>query len=66
MVAQQLFQPNPPADPSLLPSSLEALKVQLPLDVLTEDELLDIKRFRRAADYIAAGQSFPPEQAAIF
>ncbi len=55
MPAQLLFQPNPPPDASLLPKSLDALKVDLKLDVLSETELLDLKKFRRAADYIAAG-----------
>lgn len=58
MPAQLLFQPNPPPDASLLPQSLNALKVELELNVLSEIELLDIKKFRRAADYIAAGLYF--------
>lgn len=55
MPAQLLFQPNPPPDASLLPKSLETLKVELDLNVLSEAEVLDVKKFRRAADYIAAG-----------
>lgn len=55
MPAQLLYQANPPADPSLLPGYLSALKVDLPLNTLSDEELRDIKNFRRAADYIAAG-----------
>ena len=55
MPAQELFQPNPPPDPSQLPESLNVLNVKLDLNVLSQQELNDIKSFRRAADYIAAG-----------
>ena len=56
MPAQLLFQPNPPPDASLLPQSIDSLKVTLELNVLTPEEEQDIKAFRRAADYIAAGE----------
>lgn len=56
MPAQLLFQPNPPPDASLLPASVGALKVELELNVLSPQEDQDIKAFRRAADYIAAGK----------
>lgn len=57
MPAQELFQANPPPDPSLLPESLNSLSVKLDLDALTPAELSDVRKFRRAADYIAAGAS---------
>lgn len=56
MPAQLLFQPNPPPDASLLPASVGSLKVELELNVLSPQEEQDIKAFRRAADYIAAGE----------
>lgn len=61
MPAQELFQPNPPPDASLLPKSLADLAVKLDLSVLSEQEVKDLQAFRRAADYIAAGVflSFP-------
>lgn len=56
MPAQLLFQPNPPPDASLLPAILDDLKVNLSLNLLSPQEVSDLKAFRRAADYIAAGQ----------
>lgn len=58
MPAQLLSQPNPPPGPSSLPKSLDELKVNLKLDVLSKHELDDIRSFRRAADYIAAAMIF--------
>lgn len=56
MPAQRISQPNPPADPSLLPDDVLNLAVQLnTTDYLSEDELRAIQDFRKAADYIAAG-----------
>ena len=55
MPAQLLTQPNPPPEKSLLPKELGALSVKLDLNVLSQEELNDVKAFRRAADYIAAG-----------
>ena len=57
MPAQELYQANPPPDASQLPKVLNELAVQLPLNVLSEQEVKDIQAFRRAADYIAAGMS---------
>jgi xylulose-5-phosphate/fructose-6-phosphate phosphoketolase len=57
MPAQQLLQANPPADPSLLPDSL--LKYSVKLDIqntLSKDELNAMQMYRRAANYIAAGE----------
>lgn len=57
MPAQILYQPNPPPDPSLLPDSLNSLNVKLDHNVLSPEDLNDVKAFRRAADFIAAGMS---------
>lgn len=57
MPAQQISQPNPPPDPSLLPDSILDYAVELDTkDYLSSEELDGIRKFRRAADYIAAGQ----------
>lgn len=57
MPGQELFQPNPPADPSQLPDSILEYSVKLNTkDYLKPDELKNIQMFRRAADYIAAGK----------
>lgn len=57
MPAQIISQPNPPADPSLLPDSVRSYEVALDTkDYLPPAELESIQLFRRAADYIAAGK----------
>ena len=57
MPGQQIAQANPPPDASLLPDSLLDFGVQLDnKDVLSKHELAAIHKFRRAADYIAAGE----------
>ena len=56
MPAQILTRPNPPPEKSQLPEELGQLSVKLDLNVLSPQELEDVKAFRRAADYIAAGQ----------
>ncbi|KAF7424227.1 hypothetical protein PC9H_009533 [Pleurotus ostreatus] len=59
MPGQELFQPNPPADPSQLPDSILEYSVKLNTkDYLKPDELKNIQMFRRAADYIAAAMIF--------
>ncbi|KAI5117651.1 hypothetical protein M0805_001306 [Coniferiporia weirii] len=58
MPAQILSQANPPPDPSHLPNSLDVLKVNLDLNVLSTDEVRDFRSFRRAANYIAAAMIF--------
>jgi xylulose-5-phosphate/fructose-6-phosphate phosphoketolase len=56
MPKQEIAQPNPPPDASHLPDSLRELRVELDIaDALTDDELRAVQKFRRAADYIAAG-----------
>lgn len=58
MPGQQIAQANPPPDPSLLPDSLLDFGVQLDNKyVLSKHELNAVHKFRRAADYIAAGKS---------
>ncbi|KAL0954571.1 hypothetical protein HGRIS_003531 [Hohenbuehelia grisea] len=59
MPGQELFQPNPPADPSQLPDDLLKYSVQLQTKgYLPADELKSLQMFRRAADYIAAAMIF--------
>lgn len=58
MTGQEIAQPNPPPDASHLPDSLLELRVKLNIkDALSQNELKAVRTFRRAADYIAAGQS---------
>ena len=57
MPAQQLYQANPPPEESLLPKELAALSVKLDItNALSAEELEACKAFRRAGDYIAAGE----------
>ncbi|KAH9481511.1 putative phosphoketolase [Psilocybe cubensis] len=59
MPAQIISQPNPPADPSLLPDSTLDYAIKLDTkDYLSPEELDGIRKFRRAADYIAAAMIF--------
>ena len=59
MPGQKLFQPNPPPDQSLIPESVLDLSVKLDIShALSDNELVAVKQFRRAADYIAAGTSY--------
>ncbi|KAF4613835.1 hypothetical protein D9613_007622 [Agrocybe pediades] len=59
MPGQIIAQPNPPADPSLLPDAFLDYAVKLDTkDFLEPKELDAIKQFRRAADYIAAAMIF--------
>ncbi|KAI0077898.1 phosphoketolase [Panus rudis PR-1116 ss-1] len=59
MPAQQLLQPNPPPDPSLIPESILDLKVNIDYkNFLSQNEIGAIQQFRRAADYIAAAMIF--------
>ena len=56
MGGQQLFQANPPPDPSELPDAILDWRVQLDIqNVLSPEELHAVQEFRKAADYIAAG-----------
>jgi xylulose-5-phosphate/fructose-6-phosphate phosphoketolase len=57
MPGQEIAQPNPPADPSQLSDAILEYSVQLKTkDYLVKDELKSVQFFRRAADYIAAGE----------
>jgi len=57
MPGQQIAEANPPPDASLLPDSLLDYGVQLEnKHVLSKHELNAIHKFRRAADYVAAGE----------
>ena len=54
------MQPNPPADPSLLPDSILNYGVKLNTkDFLPTHEHTAVQLFRRAADYITAGVHIP-------
>jgi xylulose-5-phosphate/fructose-6-phosphate phosphoketolase len=56
MPAQQLAQPNPPAERSQLPESLLSLSIRLNVaESLSKTELHAIKCFRKAACYMSAG-----------
>lgn len=56
MPGEVIDRPNPPPDPSQLPDSLLSLAVQLEtINVLDEKQLAAVQKFRRCADYIAAG-----------
>jgi len=59
MPKQEIAQANPPPDPSQLPDAILDLRVTLDTqNALTPEELADIRKFRRAADYIAASMIF--------
>ena len=59
MGGQQIFQANPPPDPSQLPDAILGWRVQLDIhNALSEEELHAVQEFRKAADYIAAGVLF--------
>lgn len=57
MPGQELAQPNPPPDVSHIPDPILDFSVHLDTqNALTPQELKAVQTFRRAADYIAAGQ----------
>lgn len=57
MPGQQIAEANPPPDASLLPDSVLDYGVQLEnKHVLSKHELTAVHKFRRAADYVAAGE----------
>lgn len=59
MPGQQLFQPNPPPDPSQLDDAVMQWSIKLETkNFLSKDELNAVQTFRRAADYIAAAMIF--------
>ncbi|KZP31650.1 D-xylulose 5-phosphate/D-fructose 6-phosphate phosphoketolase [Athelia psychrophila] len=66
MPGQEIAQANPPADASLLPDSVLDLHIHLDnKNILTDDELASIRKFRRAADYIAAAMIFLKSNALV-
>jgi xylulose-5-phosphate/fructose-6-phosphate phosphoketolase len=57
MPKQEISQPNPPPEPSQLPEQVLDLRISLNTQgALTPDEADAIRKFRRAADYLAACQ----------
>jgi xylulose-5-phosphate/fructose-6-phosphate phosphoketolase len=58
MPGQIITQANPPPDQSHLPKELEKLAVKFDTNVLSEKEVLDLRNFRAAANYIAAGGKY--------
>ncbi|KIJ62782.1 hypothetical protein HYDPIDRAFT_41494 [Hydnomerulius pinastri MD-312] len=59
MAAQCIDQPNPPPDPSQLPDSMLDYRVQTGTGyVISASELDSVRKFRRAANYIAAAMIF--------
>jgi xylulose-5-phosphate/fructose-6-phosphate phosphoketolase len=57
MPTQGLAQANPPPDASQLPEEVLNLKINLDIsDALSDAEIGALRKFRRAADYIAAGE----------
>ena len=59
MSGKHIEQPNPPPDPSLVPDFVLNLGVQLDHEnYLSEDELKSLEIFKRAANYIAAGNLY--------
>ncbi|KAF3927963.1 hypothetical protein ABW20_dc0109159 [Dactylellina cionopaga] len=66
MPTQFISQPNPPAEKSHLPD--DVLKLAVPTDhkdFLSEKDLNAIQKFRRTADYLAAGKFFSSESLSL-
>ena len=57
MPAQVVAQANPPPEASSLPDRLKDLAIVLKTPVLSDKDVQDLKAFRAAANYIAAGYS---------
>lgn len=56
MPAQRIAQPNPPPDPSHLPDSVLDYRARASTgSVITPAEMTSLRKFTRAANYIAAG-----------
>ena len=56
MAIEVIDQANPPASPSQLPNGSLVLAQQLRVEQLDPKTHENVKAFRRAADYIAAGK----------
>lgn len=65
MPGEIIDKPNPEALPSHLPDAANELGVALQTEPLGQTTCNALVKFRRAADYIAAGTAHPPA-AAIF
>ena len=57
MPGQRLSQPNPPPDLSHIPDSILDNQVRPGACSINDTELAAVEKFRRAANYIAAGGS---------
>jgi xylulose-5-phosphate/fructose-6-phosphate phosphoketolase len=56
MAKEEIAEANPPPDASQLPDLLLKLKVDIDTaDALSDDQVDAIRKFRRAANYLAAG-----------
>ncbi len=58
MPGEQIHESNPPPLPSHLPDSVLELAVRVKQTPLPHDDRQSLGAFQRAADYIAAGNSF--------
>ena len=57
MPGEIIDRPNPQALPSLIPDDVLQLSVKLEKIQLSDADLKGLEEFRRASNYIAAGQS---------
>lgn len=59
MTGQQLAEPNPPPEPSLLPDALLSLRVNLDYAKFLDNATLSaVQKYRRAALYVAAAMIY--------
>jgi hypothetical protein len=58
MPGEVIDRPNPQAPPSNIPDTVNELAVKLEKIDISEDDLRGLEEFRRASNYIAAGE-FP-------
>ncbi|KZT39557.1 D-xylulose 5-phosphate/D-fructose 6-phosphate phosphoketolase [Sistotremastrum suecicum HHB10207 ss-3] len=66
MTGQQIATPNPPPEPSSLPDYLKDLRVELNIKQALDDATLSaIRKYRRAAMYIAAAMIYLKENALL-
>lgn len=56
MPGEVIDRPNPKALPSLIPDNVMELSVKLEKMQLSDADLKGLEEFRRASNYIAAGQ----------
>jgi xylulose-5-phosphate/fructose-6-phosphate phosphoketolase len=60
MPGEVIDRPNPPALPSHLPEFVDQLIVKLERTTLKDDAIEGLKKWQRAANYIAAGTFSSP------